>query len=166
MPMKQQEKLELEAPVATEHYWFAYRIARLSNRIERSVTAVHSTRHHLTLVCWRVLANIARYQPLSQKELGGYTATDPPKVTRAVALLVAQKLITDVKDETDRRRSVLRLTRKGREVFEEVAKIIGKAESVLFADLKPAERKQLRSWIERMEQKFDGGPLAKAWRDL
>jgi DNA-binding MarR family transcriptional regulator len=159
-------RIEIDAPVSVEHYWFAYRIARLSTRIERKVTSIHSKSYHLNLASWRVLANVARYQPLSQKQLGQYTATEAPKVTRAVGVLVAKKLITDTKDKTDRRRSVLRLTRKGRGVFEGVAKTIGKAEKVLFSDLSAKEKGLLRSWLERMEKQLDSEPLSEDWSNL
>ena len=160
------QKSRAEDPVSPRYNWVSYRLSLLSSRFAAFVAPIYMTRHKLNVACWRILANIARHQPLSQKELGQYTAIDAPKVTRAIAVLVQRKYVLRKQDQNDRRRVVLRLTEKGRAVFEDVGDIITRADQALLAALDPSERKALQSAIEKMEKQMQSGPLAGSWRDF
>lgn len=152
--------------VPARYTWVSYRLSLLSSRFARFVAPVYKTRHELNVAEWRILANIARHQPLSQKELAEYTAVDAPKVTRAVETLVRRKYVNREVDANDRRRAILRLTDKGRTVFEDVANIITRADRALLATLNASEREALLSALEKMEEEMGAGGLAGSWRDF
>ena len=64
-----------------------------------------------------VLGELALEPRLSVRRLSERTLTDPSSVSVVVARLVAQGLVTARRDETDARRSVLTITRRGRTVL-------------------------------------------------
>jgi DNA-binding MarR family transcriptional regulator len=152
--------------VAGRYNWISYRLSVLSAHFARFVAPIYVTRHGLNVAAWRILANIARHQPLSQKELAEYTAVDATKVTRAIDMLVQMKFVIREVDANDRRRAVLTLTDKGRAVFEDVAAIITRADDALLSTLDPAERRALLSALEKMETEMNHGKLAGNWRDF
>ena len=153
-------------PYAGRYNWVSYRLTVLSSRFAKFVAPIYTTRHGLNVAAWRILANIARHQPLSQKELENYTVTDAPKVTRAIAVLLRKKYISRDVDPNDRRRAVLRLTAKGASVFEDVGDIITRADRALVDALSAEERKALLSALDKMEQQMRAGRLSGTWRDF
>jgi DNA-binding MarR family transcriptional regulator len=155
-----------DEPLAARYNWISYRLTVLASRFAKFVAPIYTTRHGLNVAAWRILANIARHQPLSQKELGEYTVTDAPKVTRALAELERRKYISREVDPNDRRRAVLRLTAKGRSVFEDVGSIITRADQALLEGLAPDERRALLSALEKMEKQMRDGRLSGSWRDF
>jgi DNA-binding MarR family transcriptional regulator len=138
----------------------------VSTRFAKFVAPIYMTRHGLNVAAWRILANIARHEPVSQKELGDYTVTDAPKVTRAIATLLRRKYITREVDPNDRRRAVLRMTAKGRTVFEDVGNIITRADQSLLQGLTSEERRALLSALDKMEEQMRAGSLSGSWRDF
>jgi len=80
------------------------------------------TRHYLDGVGlgmpeWRLLAAIGRHGVLSPTAAGEHTSMDKVKVSRAAASLVARGLIKQSQDPNDGRGRLLRLTRKGANLY-------------------------------------------------
>lgn len=112
---------------------FTYRFALVASRMGTALAPSHE-RYGLSVGTWRVLAVIARYEPLSAKELAQRTSTDPFRVTRALTMLAEKGLVSRQADPKDRRRVSLRLTRAGRGVHDEIAATLSEMErSVLGA---------------------------------
>ena len=88
------------------------------------IAPMYASRHDLTMPAWRSLAVIARYQPLTAKQLATLTSSDAFKVARAIELLVRRGLIRRDVDKVDRRRASLRLTADGRKVYNDIEKFV------------------------------------------
>src|SRR6185437_7706403 len=110
-----------DAVIPLEH-WIGYRFSLISARLGNYVAQMYASRHDLTVPAWRSLAVIARYQPLTAKQLGTLTSSDAFKVARAIELLVRRGLIHRDVDKMDRRRANLRLSAEGRKVYKEIEK--------------------------------------------
>ncbi|MET0271309.1 MAG: MarR family transcriptional regulator [Sphingomonas sp.] len=65
---------------------------------------------------WRVLRVLSDEGPLDFKTLADHALLHAPSVTRIIRELVDRGLILRILDETDKRRSILSLTRPGRDL--------------------------------------------------
>ena len=60
--------IDSKASLPLEH-WIGYRFSLISARLGNYVAPMYASRHDLTMPAWRSLAVIARYQPLTAKQL-------------------------------------------------------------------------------------------------
>jgi len=97
---------------------------------------------------------------MSAKEVGERTSLEPEKVTRAVDRLVARGLVTRRADSEDRRRVVLSLAVRGKEVFRRSEEIRNAIEREFLDALQPREKEMFHSLLDKLEQRavtmFDG----------
>jgi hypothetical protein len=73
-----------EDTIPLEH-WIGYRFGLITARLGKYVAQMYTSRHDLTVPVWRSLAVIARYQPLTAKQLANLTSSDAFKVEPAHA---------------------------------------------------------------------------------
>ena len=97
-----------------------YRLSVLANTMSAALADAYAARFQLSIPEWRVLAVLARSPGLSAALVAERTAMDKVAVSRAVASLVRARRIERGVEESDRRRSHLRLTPRGLAVYEEV----------------------------------------------
>jgi len=147
--------MKSKAPVIPLEHWIGYRFSRIAARVGNYVAQMYVARHDLTMPAWRCLAVIARYQPLTAKELATLTSTDAFKVTRAIELLVRRKLIRRDVDKEDRRRASLSLTSKGRTVYKDVEKFTMRLERELTAEFDQAETAMLQRILDKLDRQFE-----------
>src|SRR5690606_6047046 len=95
-----------------EHF-LPYRLSVLSNRISQDIARLYAERFELGITEWRVLAVLGRHPGLSAREVAERTAMDKVAVSRAIAALLDAGRLERETHADDRRRSVLRLSRKG-----------------------------------------------------
>lgn len=134
-----------------------YRLSVLSNRISADIAMLYQARHGLSIPQWRVIAVLWRRPGLSATEVAQRTAMDKVAVSRAVSSLLDESRIERGTDGDDRRRSVLRLTAKGRAIYEDVAPRALAYERRLLESLRGDERQALDSLLARIEQ-LTAGP--------
>jgi len=96
-----------------------YQLSVAANRVSRLLSR-HYTAYGLTIPEWRVLATIGRFGTLSPTAVCDWTAMDKVKVSRAAAGLAARGLIRQLADPNDGRGRLLRMTRKGKTVHQDV----------------------------------------------
>lgn len=153
---------EPKASLPLEH-WIGYRFSLISARLGNYVTQMYASRHDLTMPAWRSLAVIARYQPLTAKQLAMLTSSDAFKVARAIELLVRRGLIRRDVDKADRRRASLRLTARGRKIYRDIEKFVVRIERELTATLDPRELVTLRQCLDKIDQQLDTKVRAFDW---
>src|SRR5436309_2780692 len=95
------------------------------NRLAAEVSAALSSEYHegygLEIPEWRVLATLGfRDEACSAQYISHCTRTHKSTISRAVTALQRRRLIERVKNGDDRREFRLRLTRKGRALYEEL----------------------------------------------
>ena len=146
--------------------WISYRFGLILSRVGKFTADMYRTKHQLSQPAWRSLAVIARYEPLSAKELAGRTSSDPFKVARALEALTTQGLIERDADPSDRRKARLRLTRKGWLVYRDVERLSQNLERYLREALHPEDLRRLEKIIDvldvRVVELMDGFK----WQDL
>lgn len=98
-----------------------YRLSVLSNTVSTAIAGAYQERFGLSIPEWRVLCILAMTPDLSAAEVAHRTAMDKVAVSRAVASLLQRHRIERRTARSDRRRSVLRLSKAGETVYEQVA---------------------------------------------
>lgn len=127
---------------------------------------MYGTRHQITPPTWRSLNVIARYQPLSAKELAEKTSADPSIVARAIEVLLGRGLITREVDAEDRRKIRLWLTRKGKVICDDVNEFAERVEHVLIETLTENERAVLLKCLDKVDAQISDSLLQTNWEDM
>ena len=99
-----------------------------------------------------VLTSLAEQGPASQAELGRRLWIDRSDLDAILNELESTGRVARVRDETDRRRNVVALTRAGRAALARLDKRVDAAQEELLAPLPAADRRELRRLLERLVQ--------------
>lgn len=151
-----------EVTIPLEH-WIGYRFGLVAARLGNYVAQMYASRHDLTIPAWRNLAVIARYQPLTAKQLATLTSSDAFKVARAIELLVRRGLIRRDVDKEDRRRASLNLTAEGRKIYKDIEKFTIRIERELIACLDESEVMILRRSLDKLDRQLESRIRANDW---
>jgi DNA-binding MarR family transcriptional regulator len=151
-----------EVTIPLEH-WIGYRFGLVAARLGNYVAQMYASRHDLTIPAWRSLAVIARYQPLTAKQLATLTSSDAFKVARAIELLVRRGLIRRDVDKEDRRRASLNLTAEGRKIYKDIEKFTIRIERELIACLDESEVMILRRSLDKLDRQLESRIRANDW---
>jgi DNA-binding MarR family transcriptional regulator len=127
-----------------------YRLSVLTNIVSMSIAHAYEREFGLSIPEWRVLAVLARYPNLSAIEVAERTAMDKVAVSRAVQGLLASRRLVRTYDKGDRRRSKLRLSAPGRDVYTRVAPLALRYERMLLNTLSASDRRALDRLIGRL----------------
>lgn len=108
-------------------------------------------RHHgLTEQQWRVIRALEGEDDLDISTLAERTLLLMPSLTRIVTGMEEAELVRRVTDATDARRRRVRLSRKGRALFQAIAPSSEATYAALEADLGEAELTQLYRALEKL----------------
>lgn len=118
--------------------------AVVASRISSTLEKMYGQHFGLTVLGWRVIAILSGHSPLSAKALAELLATDQVSISRTVEQLVSKRLMTRRVDAADRRRVILRLTKKGEEIYNKIVPVLIASENALIADLCPEDVAALR----------------------
>lgn len=139
------EELEIER-------FIPYRMAVLADWMSRSLAGTYQSRFGISIPEWRVLAHLAREEPLSAGVLSERTNMDKPRVSRALQRMVRNGLIERESDAQDQRVAVIRMSGRGRETYERIAPLAQAWERELLAGLDEHERMELERLLDRLQE--------------
>mgnify|MGYP000882981664 CR=1 FL=1 len=117
-----------------------YRLAVLSAEVSRGLSQIYARKFQLSVPEWRIIANLGRFGPLNAGDLAERSSLDKPKVTRALQKLEARGLVQRAVEERDRRQVRLSLTRRGRTLLGDIARLALDWERELLAGLAADDR--------------------------
>ena len=137
------------APRAPEHL-VAFQIATLENLLARAAARRYLRRFGLAAREWLVLAALGEGRPLSPEALGLRTAIDAAQVTRVAASLARRGFVERQSDAFDARRTLLRMSRKGRALYRRIVPVAAAHERALLAGLTVPERRILQRLLARL----------------
>ncbi|MEN4902030.1 MarR family winged helix-turn-helix transcriptional regulator [Luteimonas sp. TWI662] len=133
-----------------------YRLSVLTNHISRGLADIYSERFGISVTEWRVIAVLGRDRGLSANEVAERTAMDKVAVSRAVARLLERELLLRGMHDSDRRRSVLALSRAGEAVYDVVAPLALEYQQRVMAPLDADERATLLRLMDKLEAALAG----------
>lgn len=130
-----------------------YRLARLSSTVSTTIARAYDKEFGLSIPEWRVIAVLGRFPGLSAVEVAEQTFLDKVAVSRAVTKLIKNGRIDRQFADADRRRSILNLSEKGREVHDRVAKLALKFEEDLLDGVDEADIEQFNVVMDKLLEK-------------
>ncbi|MEQ9639347.1 MAG: MarR family winged helix-turn-helix transcriptional regulator [Alphaproteobacteria bacterium] len=133
-----------------------FQFMRLVNLTAKPFNLRFSKQYSLTLNEWRVMMALASYPGLAAHELAQLIGIDKMSISRAVRRMTSMGRISRDPDPGDRRRTLLRLTPDGREVFLAIAPAAKTRERTLFSALSDTEERQLRRLLRKLEDTVRG----------
>lgn len=149
---RRRSRADADRVVLKLEHFLPYRLSVVSNHISQTIAAVYAERFGISITEWRVLAVLGRYPDLSASGVAERTAMDKVAVSRAVARLTRSGLIEREIHGSDRRRSVLRLSSAGLDVYDQVVPMALEYERALLANLDEEERAMLDRLLTRLDQ--------------
>jgi DNA-binding MarR family transcriptional regulator len=136
-------------PLATER-WLPHQCAVVANRVSGTLERMYGGRYGLSVTGWRIMAILGAKAPLSSKELSAELAIGAVAVSRAIDELVSAGLVARRAAADDRRRHALRLSAKGRRIYDEIVPLARGVEQALLGTVAPADRKVLERVMAKL----------------
>jgi DNA-binding MarR family transcriptional regulator len=150
-------------PALSLEHFIPYRLSVLANTVSAALAGAYASRFGLNIPQWRVIAVLARVPGLSAADVAERTAMDKVAVSRAVTGLTRAGRVSRALDASDRRRSVLSLTARGRDVYRRIVPLALAYERRLMAELSPAEQLQFETLLLRLQKRsWQLGPAGDA----
>lgn len=126
--------------------WLTAEAARKGRRlVDTSLAQDGARRQHFT-----VLTSLSEQGPTSQAELGRRLSIDRSDLHALLGELERDGIVTRVRDELDRRRNVVMLTRAGRSVLAQLDMRIDAAQDALLEPLSAGERRELSRLLQKL----------------
>jgi len=130
-----------------------FRLNRLAAEVSTALAVEYQARYGLDVPEWRVLATLGfRNDARSAQYIAHCTRTHKSTVSRAVTALMKRRMVERVENEDDRREFSLRLTRRGKALYEELIPRLLRKEQEILSCLSAPERKQLALLLGKIEQ--------------
>ena len=126
-----------------------YKVVRqdLINRFKRASI-------DLTPEQWVIISKFETLEEMSQKELGDLSFKDRPTVSRIVDLLVKKDLISRMIDGDDRRKTIIRLTEKGRGIILEAKPYVLASREIGWEGLSEIEYQRLIQILDKIFENY------------
>ena len=133
-----------------------FRLNRLAAEVSAALSSEYQQRYGLDIPEWRVLATLGfRDDACSAQYISHCTRTHKSTISRAVTALMERKLIERVENEDDRREFRLRLTRKGKTLYEALIPRLLRREQEILSCLSARERKEFANLLGKIEHSLD-----------
>jgi DNA-binding MarR family transcriptional regulator len=133
-----------------------FRLNRLAAEVSMALSGEYQARYGLDIPEWRVLATLGfRNDACSAQYISDCTRTHKSTISRAVTALMVRQIVERVENADDRREFRLRLTRKGKTLYEELIPRLLRKEQEILACLSAQERKELASLLGKIERSLD-----------
>src|SRR3979411_2049902 len=133
-----------------------FRLNRLAAEVSAALSSEYQQRYGLDIPEWRVLATLGfRNDACSAQYISHCTRTHKSTISRAVTALMRRQLVERVENADDRREYQLRMTRKGKALYEELIPRLLRKEQAILACLSAQERKDFARLLGKIEQSLD-----------
>jgi DNA-binding MarR family transcriptional regulator len=133
-----------------------FRLNRLAAEVSAALSSEYQQRYGLDIPEWRVLATLGfRDDACSAQYIAHCTRTHKSTISRAVTALMDRQLVERVENEDDRREFRLRLTRKGKTLYEQLIPRLLRKEQEILSCLSAQERKDFASMLGKIEKSLD-----------
>lgn len=133
--------------------FFPFLLSRLSNRVSAGISETYATRYRLTVSEWRLICLIGCYPEVSAAEVARRGELDKVAVSRSVSALSQRGLIQREFDQGDKRRSRLRLSKKGADILDDIAPAARAYNQALMQALSEQEQLTLSRCVDKLWKK-------------
>lgn len=136
--------------------YFPYLINRVGMALVERFTANALQAPHLTIGAWRVLAVTANNEGVRQVDLVRLTSIEVSTVSRLVTRLVQLGLMARSRSTTSNREVVVRLTLKGKALFQDLAPVAFELEKTATRGIAKRELAIARRVLSQMHENLRG----------
>lgn len=138
-----------------------------STRVSQVLQNMYTEHFGLTVAAWRLLAILGHQAPLSAKELSDITAMDQVTISRTLELMSSKSLLQRRIDQTDRRRTLIRLNKSGQEVYSQIVPVLYAGEMAMLSGLTGEEVKTLKFLMRKIVDRCaEALPEDAGWREM
>ncbi|MBU3732235.1 MAG: winged helix-turn-helix transcriptional regulator [Beijerinckiaceae bacterium] len=130
--------------------WFSFRINYLSNHFNVPVYGYIERRYGLLRPEFVVLFSTGLNEGVAATSIVASSGFPKNTISRAIQKLLRRKIVKRAADADDGRRFHLRLTKLGRQIFDEMMPLMCAREDTMLAALSPAEQKTLSNLLAKM----------------
>ena len=130
-------------------------LASLARLIAAAEARSQGRRFGLEVPEWRVVAVLGDGAPRSVADAATRAAIDKSRASRAVQVLARRGLVERTHDAFDARRTLLRLTTKGRALYRRVTSFARARERTLLAALAPGEQRELGRLLAKLQREAE-----------
>jgi DNA-binding MarR family transcriptional regulator len=139
-----------------------FRLNRLAAEVSSALASEYQARYGLDIPEWRVLATLGfRNEACSAQYIAHCTRTHKSTISRAVTTLMKRQLVERVENADDRREFALRMTRKGRSLYQELIPRLLRREQEILSCLTARERRDFATLLGKIEKSLDLVQTAK-----
>ena len=129
-----------------------FRLNRLAAEVSAALSSEYQERYGLDIPEWRVLATLGfRDDACSAQYIAHCTRTHKSTISRAVTALTRRQLVERVENADDRREYRLRMTRKGKALYQELIPRLLRREREILTCLSAQERKDFAALLGKIE---------------
>ena len=146
------------ADLDLEHF-LPFRLNRLADAVSRQLAEAYQERFGIDIPQWRIIATLGPDRSFTAQFIAEATGMHKTRISRAVAGLNSQGLLTGTESPADRREFLLALTAKGRRLYHKLVPLALARERELFGCLGPAEMETFLSGLERLERGLGVTPV-------
>jgi len=133
-----------------------FRLNRLAAEASAALSSEYQERYGLDIPEWRVLATLGfRNDACSAQYIAHCTRTHKSTISRAVTSLMHRQMVERVENEDDRREFRLRLSRKGKTLYEELIPRLLRKERDILSCLTADERASFALALGKIEKSLD-----------
>jgi DNA-binding MarR family transcriptional regulator len=133
-----------------------FRLNRLAAEVSAALSVEYQARYGLDIPEWRVLATLGfRDEACSAQYIAHCTRTHKSTISRAVTSLMARQFVERVENEDDRREYALRMTRKGKALYQKLIPRLLRKEQAILSCLSAKERKDFARMLGKIETSLD-----------
>jgi DNA-binding MarR family transcriptional regulator len=133
-----------------------FRLNRLAAEVSAALSSEYQQRYGLDIPEWRVLATLGfRNDACSAQYIAHCTRTHKSTISRAVTTLMKRQLVERVENADDRREFALRMTRKGKALYEALIPRLLRKEQEILSCLSAPERKDFARMLGVIEKSLD-----------
>jgi DNA-binding MarR family transcriptional regulator len=133
-----------------------FRLNRLAAEVSAALSSEYQERYGLDIPEWRVLATLGfRNRACSAQYIAHCTRTHKSTISRAVTALMKRQLVERVENKDDRREFALRMTRKGKALYQELIPRLKRREQEILSCLSAQQRKDFALLLGKIERSLD-----------
>jgi DNA-binding MarR family transcriptional regulator len=139
-----------------------FRLNRLAAEVSAALSGEYHERYGLDIPEWRVLATLGfRVEACTAQYIAHCTRTHKSTISRAVTALMTRQLVERVENKDDRREFALRMTRKGRALYEKLIPRLLRKEREIMSCLTARERQDFARLLGKIEKSLSLVQTAK-----
>ena len=133
-----------------------FRLNRLAAEVSAALSSEYQQRYGLDIPEWRVLATLGfRNDACSAQYIAHCTRTHKSTISRAVTALMKRQLVERVENKDDRREFALRMTRKGKALYQQLIPRLKRREQEILSCLSAQQRKDFALLLGKIESSLD-----------